>query len=110
MADEKSPQPTRALEASVPKPALPASFAEVRARVEEFLSGLSTRQKMLLGAGVVAVGATLWVFVALLSQPKFVTLYSGLRAEDAQGMVAKLVAKNIPHQVSPDGGTLLESA
>jgi flagellar M-ring protein FliF len=76
-------------------------------RLREFYQGLSLRQRALLGAGVVLVGATLWVFVALLGQPKYVTLYSGLRAEDAQTMGAKLAAKNIPHQISPDGGTLL---
>jgi flagellar M-ring protein FliF len=57
-------------------------------------------------AGAVLVGGTVWVFVALLGQPKFVTLYSGLRPEDAQALGAKLAAKNIPHQISPDGGSL----
>jgi flagellar M-ring protein FliF len=47
------------------------------------------------------------VFVVLLGQPKYVTLYSGLRPEDAQGLGARLAAKNIPHQISPDGSSLL---
>ena len=48
-----------------------------------------------------------WVFVALLGQPKYVTLYSGLRPEEAQTLAGRLAAKNIPHQISPDGGSLL---
>jgi flagellar M-ring protein FliF len=80
---------------------------DVLGRLEQFFKGLSLRQRVLLGAGVVVVGATLWGFVELLGQPKYVTLYSGLRAEEAQALGAKLAAKNIPHQVSPDGGTLL---
>ncbi len=56
---------------------------------------------------VVLVAATLWVFVVLLGQPKYVTLYSGLRTEEAQGLASRLAAKSIPHQMSSDGGTLL---
>jgi flagellar M-ring protein FliF len=81
--------------------------ADALGRLREFYQGLSLRQRVLLGAGVALTGATLWVFVALLSQPKYVTLYSGLRAEEAQALSARLGAKNIPHQISPDGGTLL---
>jgi flagellar M-ring protein FliF len=84
-----------------------AESGDVVGRLQEFYQGLSLRQRVLLGAGVVLVAATLWVFVALLAQPKYVTLYSGLRAEEAQALGAKLGAKNIPHQISPDGGTLL---
>jgi flagellar M-ring protein FliF len=81
--------------------------SDVFSRLQEFYQGLSLRQRVLLGVGVVLVGGTLWVFVALLGQPKYVTLYSGLRAEEAQSLAARLAAKNIPHQISPDGGTLL---
>lgn len=85
----------------------PQSFEDVLGRLRRFFAGLSLRQRLLLGGGAVLVAATLWAFVALLGQPKFVTLYSGLRAEDAQALGAKLAAKNIPHQISPDGGSLL---
>ena len=47
------------------------------------------------------------MFVVLLGEPKYVTLYSGLRSEEAQNLASHLQAKNIPHQISPDGGTLL---
>lgn len=83
------------------------SFADVLARLNQFFKGLSLQQRLLLGAGVVLVGATLWIFTSLLGQPKYVTLYSGLRPEEAQALGQKLAAKNIPHQTSPDGSTLL---
>jgi flagellar M-ring protein FliF len=83
------------------------SFGDLSHRLGEFFKGLSFQQRLWLGAGAVLVAATVWIFVALLGNTKFVTLYSGLRAEDAQALGAKLAAKNIPHQVSPDGGTLL---
>jgi flagellar M-ring protein FliF len=76
-------------------------------RLRQFFGGLSLGQRLLLGGGAVLVGATLWVFVVLLGQPKFVTLYSGLRPEEAQALGGRLAAKNIPHQISSDGGSLL---
>jgi flagellar M-ring protein FliF len=83
------------------------SFEDVRARLQLFFAGISFSQRLWMAGGALLVGGTLWAFVALLGQPKYVTLYSGLRAEDAQALGAKLAAKNIPHQISPDGGTLL---
>jgi flagellar M-ring protein FliF len=85
----------------------PQSFEDVLGRLGVFFKGLSFYQRLWIGAGVALVGGTLWVFVTLLGQPKYVTLYSGLRPEDAQALGAKLAAKNIPHQISPDGGSLL---
>jgi flagellar M-ring protein FliF len=85
----------------------PQSFNDVLDRLGQFFTGLSFQQKLLLAGGVVLVGGTLWAFVALLGQPKFVTLYSGLRPEEAQSMASRLAAKNIPHQISPDGGSVL---
>ena len=83
------------------------SFEDLSHRLGAFFKGLSFQQRLWLGAGAVLVAATVWIFVALLGTAKFVTLYSGLRPEDAQALGTKLAAKNIPHQVSPDGGTLL---
>ena len=85
----------------------PASSNDVVQRLQQFFQGLTLNQRLLLAAGAALVGATLWIFVTLLGQEKYVTLYSGLRPEDAQNMASRLAAKNIPHQVSPDGASLL---
>ncbi len=85
------------------------TFDDVIHRLGEFFKGLSLQQRLLLLAGVALVGGTLWVFVTLLGTPKLVTLYSGLRPEEAQALGGRLAAKNIPHQISPDGGSLLVS-
>src|SRR5580693_5967786 len=85
----------------------PQSLNEVLHRLGEFFRGLSLTQKAGLVAGFVVVAAILWGFVALLGQPKYVTLYSGLRPEEAQNLASHLAAKNIPHQISADGGSLL---
>jgi len=83
------------------------SGTDVLHRLGQFFQGLTLNQRLLLAGGAVLVGGTLWIFVALLGQPKYVTLYSGLRPEEAQSLAGRLAAKNIPHQVSPDGGSLL---
>jgi flagellar M-ring protein FliF len=85
----------------------PQTFEEFLHRLGEFFKGLSFAQQAMMAGGALLVGATLWVFVALLGQPKYVTLYSGLRPEEAQALGGKLAAKNIAHQISPDGGSLL---
>src|ERR1700758_3967054 len=76
-------------------------------RLKQFIEGLSLQQRLLLGGGAVLVAGVLWIFVVLLGQPKYVTLYSGLRPEEAQNLASRLAGKKIPPQVSPDGGSLL---
>ena len=76
-------------------------------QIQNFLRGLSLQQKALLAAGAVAVGLTLWLFVALLDRGKNVILYSGLKPQDAQSMGSRLAAKNIAYEISPDGGSVL---
>ena len=85
----------------------PQAFDDGLHRLGELFRRLSFQQRLALGGGVVLVAGTLWVFVVLLGQPKFVTLYSGLRPEEAQALGVRLAAKNIPHQISPDGGSVL---
>ena len=85
----------------------PQSVNDVVQRLAQFLKGLTLNQKLLLAGGAALVAGVLWVFVVLLGQPKYVTLYSGLRSEEAQNLASRLAAKNLPHQISADGGSLL---
>jgi flagellar M-ring protein FliF len=88
-------------------PENPQSANDVVERLGQFFKGLTLNQRLLLAGGAALVAGVLWVFVTLLGQPKFVTLYSGLRPEEAQNLASHLAAKNIPHQISPDGASLL---
>ena len=76
-------------------------------QIQEFLRGLSLKQKLLLAGGAAAVALTLWFFVTLLDKGKYVTLYSGLKPQDAQSLGSRLAAKNIPYQISTDGASVL---
>ncbi len=85
----------------------PKSFGEAQNQVGEMLRGLSFNQRLLLLAGTVLMGLTLWGFSELMGKPKYVTLYSGLKPEEAQALGGRLAAKNIAYELSPDGGSLL---
>jgi flagellar M-ring protein FliF len=76
-------------------------------QIQEFLRGLSLKQKFLLAGGAAVVALTLWLFVGLLDKAKYVTLYSGLRSQDAQSLGSQLAAKNIPYELSRDGSSVL---
>ena len=79
-------------------------------QIQAFLRGLTLRQKLLLAGGAAAVGLTLWAFVSLLDKGKYMTLYSGLKPQDAQSLGGRLAAKNIPYELSPDGSSVLVPA
>ena len=88
----------------------PNSLSQTLGKISEMLRGLTLSQRLLLAGGALLVGATLWIFIALMAKPKYVTLYSGLRPEEAQSLGSRLAARNIPYQISPDGGSLLVPA
>jgi flagellar M-ring protein FliF len=85
----------------------PKSLSEALDQVGQLLRGLTPKQRVLLVGGAILAGLTLWLFTVLLGKPKFTTLYSGLKASDAQALGARLGGKNIPYELSPDGTSLL---
>lgn len=71
-----------------------------------FLRGLSVRQRILLGAGVVLVAGSIALFVRLTQSADYSVLYSGLAPQDAQTIVGSLISKNIAYQLSTDQATV----
>jgi flagellar M-ring protein FliF len=88
----------------------PKSIGQAFEQADELLRGLSPGQRALLAGGAALVAVTLWLFVGLIGKPKYATLYSGLKPEEAQALGSRLAAKNIPHELSPDGASLLVPA
>jgi flagellar M-ring protein FliF len=88
----------------------PKSFGQALEQAGELLRGLTLGQRALLAGGAALIAVTLWLFVGLIAKPKYATLYSGLKPEEAQSLGARLAAKNIPHELSPDGTSLLVPA
>jgi len=84
----------------------PKSFAQAVSQAGQLLRGLSLSQRVLLTAGAAAVAATLWIFVAWMANPRYVTLFSGLSSQEAQQLAARLNAAGISYRLSPDGAGL----
>ncbi|HEY2461223.1 MAG TPA: flagellar basal-body MS-ring/collar protein FliF [Candidatus Acidoferrum sp.] len=80
---------------------------KIQQQIIAFLQGLTTRQKLLLAGSVVLVAGTLWIFVRLLGDGDYKTLYSGMAPADAQSLVQRLGAQNIQYQLSSDGTAVL---
>jgi flagellar M-ring protein FliF len=83
------------------------SPGQIFAQIGDFLRGLPATQQALLLVGALAVAATLFVFVRMIEEPKYVTLYSGLRAQDAQELASRLTAKSIANRLGSDGASLM---
>jgi flagellar M-ring protein FliF len=88
----------------------PKSLGQAGQQARELWHGLTPGQRGWLIGGAALLGLALWVFVGLLGQPKYVTLYSGLKPADAQALGSRLGARNISYQLSPDGSSLLVPA
>jgi flagellar M-ring protein FliF len=79
-------------------------------QIAAFLKSLSLRQRIILGGSIVLVAGTLWIFVRLLGDGDYKTLYSGLNPADAQSLTQRLGTQNIAFQISPDGTAVLVPA
>jgi flagellar M-ring protein FliF len=79
------------------------SLNKVQKQLTDFFAGLTGKQRLLLVAAVVLTMGVLAAFAHLISTPDYVPLMTGMEPTDAQALGAKLVAKNIPYQLSADG-------
>lgn len=79
---------------------------QIPKQVTDFVSGLNAKQRALLAGAVVLTVAVLTAFAHLISTPNYVSLMTGMEPADAQALGAKLAAKNVAYQISPDGRTV----
>ena len=79
-------------------------------RIRKWLLGLTNRQRLVLGGGIVVVLAVIYGFTTILGTPEYKALYSGMNPDDAQALTQRLQEKKIPFQLSPDGGSVLVPA
>jgi flagellar M-ring protein FliF len=79
----------------------------IQQRIVAFLQGLTAKQiAWLLGGAAVAAG-TILIFVRLIGDGDYKTLYSGMAPADAQNLGQRLAAQNIAFQISSDGTAVL---
>src|SRR5271166_5229126 len=78
-------------------------LSQMQKQLTDFIAGLTGKQRLLLVGAAVLTVAVLAVFAHLISTPDYVPLMTGMEPGDAQALGAKLAAKNISYQISPDG-------
>lgn len=79
---------------------------QIQKQLTDLIGGLSGKQRALLAGAAVVTIAVVAAFAHLVSTPDFAPLMTGMEAADAQALSAKLTAKNISNQISPDGKTV----
>jgi flagellar M-ring protein FliF len=79
---------------------------QVQKQLTDFVAGLTGKQRLLLIAAVLLTVGVLAALVSLIDTPDFKPLVTGMEPADAQALVARLAAKNIRYQLSPDGKTV----
>jgi flagellar M-ring protein FliF len=79
------------------------SFDQLQKQATDFFTGLTAKQRILLGVAAVITVAVLAAFSHFISTPDYVPLMTGMEPADAQALGAKLASKNISYQIAPDG-------
>ncbi|HVZ60967.1 MAG TPA: flagellar basal-body MS-ring/collar protein FliF [Terriglobales bacterium] len=74
-----------------------------RKQLTTLVGGLNGSQRMWLIGGAIVTLATLLAFVHFTAKPDYVPLATGMEPSDAQALIAKLTAKDIPAQAGADG-------
>src|SRR5277367_6904147 len=79
------------------------SFDQLQKQATDFFTGLTAKQRIMLGVAAVITVAVLAAFSHFISTPDYVPLMTGMEPADAQALGAKLASKNISYQIAPDG-------
>jgi|SRR5579862_403367 len=82
------------------------ALEQVQKQLKDFFTGLSATQRLLLVGAALLTLALLGLFASLISSPDYKPLVTGMEPADAQALGAKLAAKNIAYQISPDGKSI----
>ncbi len=75
-----------------------------------FARALTIRQRTILVASALLVGAIVWGFAALFARGDYKPLYTGMAPADAQALSQRLMNANITAEISSDGSVVLVHA
>jgi flagellar M-ring protein FliF len=77
-------------------------------RMSERFSTFSLNQKILVGAGVIAVIAAVWLAFSSVRNPsEYRVLYSNLSESDGAAILAALEQQNVPYKFTEGGGAIM---
>jgi len=72
---------------------------QVARQVAAFFRGLTRRQRVILGSGVVIAAGALYGFVSLMNSGEYQTLYTGLAPDEGTVLVQHLAVRGITAQL-----------
>ena len=75
-------------------------------QITKLISGLSTKQRIIIVGVTLLVGVLLAVFVQWRHESDFNALYTGMAAEDAGAVVQKLKELGVDYRLTDGGGTV----
>ena len=77
-------------------------------RMTERFNAFSLNQKILVGAGVIAVIAAVWLAFSSVRNPsEYRVLYSNLSESDGAAILAALEQQNVPYKFTEGGGAIM---
>lgn len=82
-------------------------LAKARDSLRRFASGFTTGQKAVVMVGIALVVAIAVALASLTSSPSYGVLFSGLSAQDAGSITAKLQSAGVPYELTNGGTTVL---
>ncbi len=83
-----------------------ASFNQMANQGKNAIAAFDTKQIIVLMGGAALIAGAVFFFGHLLATPDYKPLMTGMEPVDAQALVSRLAAKNIPYQISQDGKTV----
>jgi len=75
-----------------------------------FVRALSVRQRAMLAASAVLVGAIVWGFASFAARGDYKPLYTGMSPADAHALSQRLLSANLEAELSTDGTAVLVRA
>ena len=76
-------------------------------QILSFARGLTLRQRTILFASTLLVGAIVWGFATLFARAEYKPLYTGMSPADAHALSQRLLNENIEAELSSDGTIVL---
>jgi flagellar M-ring protein FliF len=83
------------------------ALTRLRATIARVNAGFTAGQKAVVAVGIALVVAIAIAIASLTSAPSYGVLFSGLSAQDAGAITAKLQASGVPYQLANGGTTIL---
>ncbi len=74
--------------------------------LKNFISSLTLKQKIVIGASVITTFVLIMLLVSIFNQPSYSVLFADLSQQDASKVIEHLSAQKIPYQIEDNGAVI----